>query len=182
MCGSALQHRSCSHCFKLQTPPPSLFFILFSVFVLHCLNRISVLSFSSLAFASAGAVPKKLNLFFSAPHDVFAANQSVDAVYLPSREGVLGVMPGAFRPSIPVYLSCPLLVAILFPRIVRTVAFGSSMHEALTEIHLFSRIRFPFQMPSRVIKRQYSRLRALPLTSPHTTRASPQALRRRSPS
>lgn len=41
-----------------------------------------------------GALPKKLNLFLTAPHDVFAQNEAVDAVYLPSREGVLGVMPG----------------------------------------------------------------------------------------
>jgi F0F1-type ATP synthase epsilon subunit len=45
----------------------------------------------------AGALPKKLNLFLAAPHDVFAQNQAIDALYLPSREGVLGVMPGSFQ-------------------------------------------------------------------------------------
>jgi hypothetical protein len=43
---------------------------------------------------AAGGVPKKLKLNFSAPHEVFASNLSVDAVYVPSREGVLGIMPG----------------------------------------------------------------------------------------
>ena len=46
-------------------------------------------------WASAGSLPKKIKLNFSAPHDVFASNQMVDAIYVPSREGVLGVMPGA---------------------------------------------------------------------------------------
>jgi hypothetical protein len=73
----------------------------FAAFLSPCLDLISRAPFryfSCSAFTagrSPGAVPKKLNLFFSAPHDVFASNQSVDAVYLPSREGVLGVMPGA---------------------------------------------------------------------------------------
>ncbi len=44
---------------------------------------------------NAGSIPKKLKLNFSAPHEVFATNQMVDAIYVPSREGVLGVMPGA---------------------------------------------------------------------------------------
>jgi hypothetical protein len=88
------------------------FLFLCAAFLSLCLDLIPPVPFrcsSCSAFAagrSPGAVPKKLNLFFSAPHEVFASNQSVDAVYLPSREGVLGVMPGAsFPPRVRIHSS-----------------------------------------------------------------------------